>query len=162
MKPSYLKWILTGAALFMMNACTKDFEEINANPNAPETINPEFILSDVILNTAYGYQQNAYYDKPASAGRYITLVRNEGNDKFSWEPENWNGIYSRLSNNKNLYDLAKAKNFTHYMALSMILSSFNFAFLTDLWGDIPYSEALLSKDKGIVHPKYDLQQDIYP
>lgn len=162
MKPSCLKWILTGTALCLMNACTKDFEAINANPNAPESINPEFIMSDVILNTAYGYQQNAYYDKPASAGRYITLVRNEGNDKFSWDPEGWSGIYNRLSNNKNLYDLAKEKNFTHYMAISMILNSFNFAFLTDLWGDIPYSEALLSKEKGIVHPKYDMQQDIYP
>lgn len=147
---------------FGMFACTKGLEDINENPNESETVNPQFLLSTVLIATAYDYQKDAYYDKPASAGRYITLVRNEGNDKFDWGPQNWDGYYSKLSTNKNMMDLAQDKGELQYVAVGKILKAFNFAYATDLFGDIPYSEALQSKENGIVHPKYDQQEELYP
>ncbi len=42
-----------------------------------------------------------------------------------------------------------------------IMKVYVFARLTDLYGDIPYSEASAGYSKGIVHPKYDKQADIY-
>ncbi len=147
---------------FGMMACTKGFEDMNRNPNESENINPQFLLSTTLIATAYDYQKDAYYDKPASAGRYITLVRNEGNDKFDWGPQNWDGFYSKLSTNKNMMDLATASGEKQYVALGKILKAFNFAYTSDLYGDIPYSEALLSKDDNIVHPKYDEQKNLYP
>jgi hypothetical protein len=153
---------LLWALPLVLAACTKDFEEINRNPNATETISPEFLLSNVLISTAYDYQKDAYWDKPASAGRYITMVRNEGNDKFDWGPQSWDGHYSRLSTNKNMMDLAEASGQQAYIAVGKVLKAFNFAYVSDLYGDVPYSEALLSKDEGIVHPKYDAQQEIYP
>jgi hypothetical protein len=153
---------LLAAGFLLVTACTDDFEEINRNPNASEAINPEFLMSEVIISTAYEYQNEAYFDKPASAARYITLVRNEGNDLFGWGPTGWDNIFRRLSNNKNFYDQAEARKQDQYLAIATILRAFNFAYLTDLWGDVPYNEALLSKDKGVVHPKYDTQETIYP
>lgn len=150
--------LLTGV---LLTACTEDFDEINTNPNAPETIFPEFLMSEVIISTAYDYQSQAYENKPASAGRYITLVRNEGDDLFGWSAVSWDGFYSRLSVNKNFHDLALEREQEQYVAISKILRAFNYAFLTDLYGDIPYSQALLSSDEGIIHPPYDQQENIY-
>ena len=150
--------LLTAA---LMVGCTKDFEEINTNPNAPEKISPEFLMSEVIISTAYGYQDHAYEDKPASAGRYITLVRNEGDDLFGWSAVGWDAFYTRLTINKSFQELAQERGLAQYVAVSKILGAFNYAFLTDLWGDIPYSEALASLDQNIIHPAYDKQENIY-
>ncbi len=78
------KYLAAFSALLMLGACGKDIEKYNVNENGAENINPEFLLSSVIISTAGDYQRDAYMDKPASAGRYITMVRNEGNDKFNW------------------------------------------------------------------------------
>lgn len=143
-------------------SCEKGLEEINVNPNESEVINPEFLLSSVLINSAYDYQKDAYFDKPASAGRYITMVRNEGNDKFDWGPQNWDGNYAKLSSNREMMDLAAKLNAPQYVAVGKVMEAFNFGYLSDLFGDIPYTEALLLKSQALVHPKYDPQQAVYP
>jgi hypothetical protein len=42
----------------------------------------------------------------------------------------------------------------------MVLQVWDFSYLTDQWGDVPYSDALKA-DSGVVSPKYDTQSDIY-
>ncbi|MGX5818782.1 SusD/RagB family nutrient-binding outer membrane lipoprotein [Chitinophaga lutea] len=161
MERMYKKIPVVLAAVCMM-ACTKGFDDINANPNEKEEVAPEFLLSTSLVSTAYDYQKDAYWDKPASAGRYITLVRNEGNDKFDWGPQSWDGIFNKLSLTQNMLEMAEKRGAQQYVALGKILKAFNFAYATDLFGDMPYSEALQSKGAGVVHPKYDEQKDIYP
>lgn len=150
--------------LFMalLAACTKDFEEINANPNSPETTNTEFLMSEVVLSTAYAYQENAVSRRPASAARYLTLVRNTGYDLLDWGPVDWNDIYARLSVNKTLLETAEKRSESQYIAISKIMKAFNFAYLTDLYGDVPYTQALKSKESNLIYPEYDQQQVIYP
>jgi len=146
----------------VLGACTKDFEEINTNPNSPETTNTEFLMSEVVLSTAYAYQENAVDRRPASAARYLTLVRNTGYDLLDWGPVDWNDIYSRLSVNKTFLETAQKRSENQYVAISKIMKAFNFGYLTDLYGDVPYSQALKSKESNIIYPEYDQQQSIYP
>ncbi|GEP89171.1 Starch-binding associating with outer membrane [Chitinophaga terrae (ex Kim and Jung 2007)] len=157
--PVLLTIILFGAFL---GSCTKGLEEMNINPNESVNTNPEFLLSNVLIATAYGYQKDAYWDKPASAGRYITMVRNEGNDKFSWSPQSWDDYYSRLSTNYVMMDIATKQGQLQYLPIGKILEAFNFAYLTDLYGDVPYTDALKLKENRNPYPKYDQQKDIYP
>lgn len=162
MKTTVIKLFLAGISLLSLNACTADFEEINKNPNAGEKTNEIYYLTKVIIETAYNYQDAAYMSKPSAAGRYITRLRNAGDDTFGWTPESWDSHYYRLSANRTFYNQAKESEKDQYMAVSRILEVFNFAYVTELWGDLPYSEALLSKDEQIVFPKYDKQEDVYP
>ncbi len=152
--------------LFMLVAliagCTKDFEEINTNPNAPESTNTEYLMSDVLLSTAYAYQENAVTRRPASAARYLTLVRNTGYDLLDWGPVDWDDIYARLAVNKTFMETAQKRSENQYVAISKIMKAFNFGYLTDLYGDIPYSQALKSKEANLIYPEYDQQQAIYP
>jgi hypothetical protein len=157
-----MKKIYAIGVLLLLSACTKKFEEINTDPNTATTVNPQYLLSTALVKTAYPYQNEAFLDKPAEAARYITKVRNEGDDLFGWAGKTWDGYYSALTYNKTFHDLAAANGMLQYTAISDIIRVFNFAYITDLYGDIPYSEALLSKDSSIVHPRYDQQEDIYP
>lgn len=161
MKAIYQRLPLLGM-LFLAGACTKNFSEINTDPNTATAVNPQYLLSTALVKTAYPYQNDAFLDKPAEAARYITKVRNESDDLFSWSPKNWDGYWGALTINKTFHDLSAARGMKQYTAVSEIIAVFNFAYITDLYGDIPYREALLSKDSSIVHPKYDQQQDIYP
>jgi hypothetical protein len=156
------KQVCIPALVFILGSCTKNFTKLNTDPNTATTVSPPYLLSTILINTAYNYQSDAFIGKPAEAGRYITKVRNEGDDKFGWSASGWDSYYQQLSRGKQMYDLANAAGMTQYMAISKIMRVFNFAYITDLFGDCPYTQALLSKDSGIVHPRYDRQSDIYP
>jgi len=162
MKTNYIKRLLVFGIILGLISCTSDFDNINKNPNAGESINEIYYLTKVITTTAYQYQEDAYMSKPACACRYITKLRNNGDDLLTWTAEGWDNYYACLSTNKTLYDQAEADGAEQYMALSRILEVFNFEYITELWGDIPYSEALHSKDQGIIYPKYDTQETVYP
>ncbi|MET6998009.1 SusD/RagB family nutrient-binding outer membrane lipoprotein [Chitinophaga defluvii] len=144
----------------ILGACSKNLGDINVNPNDPETIDPQYLMSNVLLSAAYDYQKDSYMSEPASAGRYITMVRNEGPDKFGWGPQGWDGHYQKLSTIYNMVSIAKSRSQDQYVAIGKILNAFSASYLTDLYGDVPYKEALQLKD-GIVHPKYDTQESIY-
>lgn len=148
--------------LTVFTACKKDFDNINTNPNSPVTTNTEFLMSDVIVSSAYAYQENSVNRRPASAARYLTLVRNTGYDLFVWGPVDWTDSYARLTVNKTLMETAAGRAENQYVAIGKIMKAFNFGYLTDLYGDIPYSQALKSKESNIIHPEYDKQEVIYP
>lgn len=148
--------------LAVLSSCKKNFEEINANPNSPETTNTEFLMAEVIISTAYAYQENAVSRRPASAARYLSLVRNSGYDLFAWGPIDWTDIYARLAVNKTFIETAELRGEKQYVAIGKIMKAFNFGYLTDLYGDVPYSQALKSKESNVIYPEYDKQEAVYP
>ncbi len=162
MKTKNISWFLFIGIFLIHFSCTKDFEEINKNPNAGTEANDIFYLTKVIIQTAYDYQKASYRDEPSAAGRYITRLRNASADNFGWAAKSWDDQYKILSTNQTLYDQATAGGRDQYVALSLIMEVFNFANITETWGDCPYTEALKSKSDMIIYPKYDKQQDIYP
>ena len=151
-------------ALIMMG-CTRDFEETNTNPISPVDVQPEFLLRKVLFDFA---EQMSYEGFVAGnlLGQYFTAIDFNLFDRHSLsEPQYggkpWSFMYENLRDNDIL--LAKAQsNPTHavYEGPALIYRSYVTAALTDLYGDVPYFDALKGKD-GIVTPKYDSQRDIY-
>lgn len=88
-------------------------------------------------------------------------------DKYIFNA-NYNGSYWRWqypTSIKSLVDLMsnisadeKRKNLYN---ISRILKVFLFQRMTDIYGDIPYTEAGLGYSDGVTGPKYDKQQEIY-
>lgn len=149
-------------SVWILSACTDGFEDINKNPNSPETINSDYLMSNVVLSSAYYYQTQAFTGRAANAGRYITLVRNTDYTNFNWGPVGWWDPYAYLTLNYTLYQQAKEKGEDQYLAVAKIMKAFNFGYLSDLYGDIPYSQALQSKESGLTRPAYDKQEAIFP
>ena len=67
----------TVLVLFMslLSACTKDFEKMQFEPKFSGNTNTEFLMSEVILSTAYAYQENADQQK---SGFFLHQIFNAG------------------------------------------------------------------------------------
>src|SRR5690606_14827105 len=75
----------------------------------------------------------------------------------------WQTVYPRdLKNIQDVVDrTAGNPDQVNIHAAARILRVMIFARLTDLYGDIPYSEAIKGYTEGKLLPKYDKQSDIY-
>jgi hypothetical protein len=153
-------FITLSAVGFLLAACTKDFEEINRNPNAPENITPDFLLTNVITvaadRNAYeqGFRLANYLAQFAASVEFERIDRYEMGSNSSY----WNTVYGLLNDIESM----KRVNGTNeaYAAVGDIMRCHLFSQLTDMWGDVPYTEALKARE-GKYTPAYDRQEDIY-
>ncbi|MFY0605349.1 MAG: SusD/RagB family nutrient-binding outer membrane lipoprotein [Cyclobacteriaceae bacterium] len=162
---NYLRYSVYILATVLLNACSRDFDEINTNPNAPVEVQPEFLLRKVIFD--YG-EQMSYEGFTAGSflGQYFTGTDFNLFDRGDlYSPQlggnPWPILYKNLRDNEIMLGMALS-NPVHevYKGPALILKAYMTATLTDLYGDVPYSSALQGKE-GITSPKYDAQEDIY-
>ncbi len=145
----------------LLLGCTKDFEEINTNPNAPEEVNPQFLLSNVIWNAANNNAVDAW-----NAGNFLgqLTARKDFNEIDRWDlrsnQELWDKSYHLLKDVQLLIALGEREN-PAYIGPALVLRAFLTSTITDLWGDVPYTDALQGDTEGNFTPRYDRQEDIY-
>ncbi len=146
-------------------SCTKDFETINTNPNAPVEVQPGLLLRQVI----YDYGDEMAYEGFVAGnllGQYFTAIDFNLFDRHSLsEPQfggnPWPVLYKNLRDNEILLQRAKTNPaLAVYEGPALVLKAYLTAALTDIYGDVPYNEALRGTE-GIVTPRYDRQEDIY-
>ena len=152
----------------LLGSCNKiqDFGDTNVNPNGSTTVNTGALLTNVISNLggitsglvpgAYSqyfaestYPGNSLYSDPnfSSAGTYSgNLMDCQKIITYNTDPKTA-GIAAANGDNGNQIQIAK------------ILKAYHFSYITDRYGDIPYSEAL--GGVTVLSPKYDDQESIY-
>lgn len=156
-----------GLVLFFIGFMScKDLTELNINPNGPtlESANPAFLMTTVLTQAADNYLRIGYDEPFAGVMQYTQKDAWESsNNNYEWSNQEWGNYYDLLRNNQSAYDLAKAKDRPFITGVSLVMKSFIFGLITDLWGDAPYTEALKAKDEGEnnLAPAYDDQKTIY-
>ncbi|AQG80202.1 SusD/RagB family nutrient-binding outer membrane lipoprotein [Spirosoma montaniterrae] len=153
--------------LLLLTACDKGFDELNVNPIALSSVDPAFQLNTAIVSGAHGYNNLQYeaiivkqminpFSGVGAAGQY-------NQDNRSVTAANWQRGYREVI--RELTDvLAKTKDVparSNLYNMARIWRAYYFMFLTDTYGDIPYTQAGKSYLEGIVTPVYDPQQAIY-
>jgi hypothetical protein len=73
----------------------------------------------------------------------------------------WSKLTASCMGAVHMQQLAAMQNDNNSEAIALTLKAFYVSALTDIFGDIPYSEAFRCVDDNIVHPKYDDQKDVY-
>ena len=146
-------------------SCTQDFESINTNPTTPVDVQPDHLLRKVL----YDYAEQMSYEGFVAGnllGQYFTAIDFNLFDRHSLtEPQYggkpWNILYENLRDNEILLSKSRANPaFAVYEGPALIYKAYVTMALTDLYGDVPYLQALQGKS-GIVTPVYDDQKDIY-
>lgn len=155
----------------MLFACTSDFDEINNNPNNLTKAPAENVLGNVIVRLVGITQNTAGFDISSRWTQHIANFVFPEADIYRPRDSNvgsvWSELYSRvLINAQVLINDAKKDNRPNMQAVATVLRVYAFQTATDLWGDIPYSQALQGFDSetgqtGTLNPAYDKQQDVY-
>lgn len=172
--------------LLTLSGCTKNFDKINTDPNAPTFVPTSFLLTcsekglmdftwDRWWNGSTGmilseyYAENLYTNESQFFFRTNLTYQYWGYFYGAGINDQGNGAVT-VAGMKNLQTIIDECNtsptkYSPYGAINVqkgvatVLLVWEFQNLTDTWGDIPYSEAL--KDVTISQPKYDKQSDIY-
>ncbi len=145
-------------------SCRGDFDEMNVSPNDAEEVSPNYLLSYVISRTTMQfYSLTDEQSDIAGVLQYTqrgTEYKAASQNCYQWGKGSWSGYYDVLRTNKLMYELGEKENNPFFMASSLIMKSYIFGLLADLFGDCPYSEALRANE-GLLFPKFDSQKDIY-
>ena len=153
-------------------ACTKDFEELNNNPNAPEKVPTSYLMTNAQtfimrslrgngLGSRMGMLYSQYWSQLAltDESRYYTfsgLTNNAFRDLYL-NMYDLQDIINKCNENPSEYSSSGFPE--NQIAAATIMKVYTFHIMTDIWGDIPYFEALNPKEYST--PKYDKATDIY-
>jgi len=171
-------YITAGAFLIItaLASCKKELTDANTNPTAvtAATYDPNFLLTTVQLmytgSTDFG-AENWQTEWGGIAG-FIQHVASTNTayyygDKYLNSPGNF-GVYFdhsyiyQVQPVVELYELTKGKaQYKNLYQMARIMKALVFERITDIYGDIPYSQAGLGYYDKIYTPAYDKQQDIY-
>jgi hypothetical protein len=149
-----------GLLLLVATACTDDFEELNANPNQPEEVTSDLLLTNIIYESVREMDGMAWGEGNVIA-QHVAKIQFTGRDRYDWVPEGdpWFEFYDLLRDVQNIQDIEETDN--GYVATALIMKSWMYQILTDLYGDIPYSEAIQGKSEGNFTPTFDRQETVY-
>lgn len=155
----YLFFLSTG--LLLVPSCTKDFDEVNANPDAITDVTPDLLLPG-ILRTAVNQMVDQSWGIGNIVIQHTAKIQFVSEDRYTWGDRSglWDNMYDNLRNVQLLISISEQKNVPNYKATALVMRAWMFSLLTDAYGDVPYSEAIQGVD-GILQPKYDSQETIY-
>ncbi|MFV0248651.1 MAG: SusD/RagB family nutrient-binding outer membrane lipoprotein [Tenacibaculum sp.] len=152
-----------------MLSCT-DFLDVNDNPNDPPESTPSLTLpvaqqSLVALNAramTYLGQFMAYnWSIPSNTTHNYELIRYSVNSGFFAVifQNSYINIFKDLTYIENYTDPSNTIDYSAYKVISAVLKGFQYQYLVDLYGDIPYTEA--NKRGENTTPVYDDAETVY-
>ncbi len=156
--------------VLLFASCDAGFEEMNVNPTQASEIDPNFKLTNIQLRVSgeryENWRTNLIYSS-VMIQHFATLPGYWAGDKYtyigSYSAAMWDRYYPNIS--KNVEDLliqtAEDPEMANMHHITQVMRVVMYHRLTDLYGDIPYSEAGRGFIDGITQPAYDSQSAIY-
>jgi len=163
-------YIATATLLF---ACSEDkLDEVNKERNNALEMAAKCILPDAMLKTAFevagtdiAWYATVYVEHSAGTwAQSATADKRVAQNDASLMNNNWMSIYDILTECRAIIDKTDAitgseptNNWARGIAYTLM--AYNLAYATDMWGEVPWTEALQGSDN--LQPKYDKQSFIY-
>lgn len=164
MKILKYKFVGTLALLVLFVSSCKDLTEVNVNPNGidPAVAHPNLIMPTILTNTAKSYQNMGFGSISGVMQHTQKDAWDGGHNDYDWDEDSWSSYYNILRDTKFMYDKSVEGELKFHQGVALVMRSYVFGFLIDLWGDAPYTEALKSQEgKDNLRPAFDSQEVIY-
>ncbi|MEC5142414.1 SusD/RagB family nutrient-binding outer membrane lipoprotein [Chitinophaga sp. 212800010-3] len=166
-----IKSLLLLSTFLLTSAGCKKFLDVNKDPNnaADVTVNVLLPSAESGLTFALGNTLTIdggiwaqYWTQNPSSSQYKTLDQyapTEGDFGNVWFSMN----VDALENMQKVIDKGNAAKLKQYVAIGMLLKAYTFQLLTDLWGDVPFSQTMQGDvmTAQVLYPKFDTQTSIY-
>jgi hypothetical protein len=158
--------VAVAALALALSACDDGLTDINENPNAPEDVGPDLLFPQgtvravqTIRGGGWDLHLTSLWAQHFAKIQYVDEdfyeIRSTSNETY------WIQLYAGA-----LEDLVDAErralraNRPNQAAPAMIMKAWTFGAMTDMWGDIPFTQANKG-DSGVTAPVYDTQEDVY-
>lgn len=172
------KYILLSLAMILTaTSCTSEFDKMNVDPNNPTKISAQYLLPYALERSIDRYWggrtrfERLNLDGAMLWMQYLSrnIYSNEG-DNYGISPamqnNNWQAFFNdglvnfqRIITETGPQGTAPNAN---YEGVALVMRSWLFSVMTDLWGAIPYNDALKgTATEAIYTPAYDSQEKIY-
>lgn len=165
MKIKHISIALLLSAMVGLQGCTKNFDEINTDPNKVENVTPSALITPTVygMSTYFTVRSNDFTWEIMQTGLANPSVANGVHRYYFTETSGdgtWNTCYRYLRNIREMESAAEKSGQAVYKAVAITLKAYIAGLLTDSFGDVPMSEALLAEEH-ISQPKFDKQEQIY-
>lgn len=172
-KIRYVALILTLVGIFFLASCTRKFEDMNKDPMNPTGTDIGPLFNGVVSSLVWTWDEQFYLNNEifypeTELGALIS--ESWGNYSIGIDAV-WNNYYSALANihdiDKRLDEMCTTTGDNEIddkvRAQLTVIEAFKTFKVTDMFGDIPYSEAgyIWYNTESNRKPKYDSQESIY-
>ncbi|MEO6406682.1 MAG: SusD/RagB family nutrient-binding outer membrane lipoprotein [Ferruginibacter sp.] len=159
MQNIYRSIYLMSSLLLLLTGCKKFDGSENVDPNRPSKASGTQLIASAerslpdMSSSPFGvhYPQHLSNTSFTDNSRYTTIYFNF----YGWYTGPLQDLESVFTSTLD----ANEGPIVNQVAVAKILKAYIFWFVTDRWGDVPYSESL--KGRNNFTPKYDKQKDIY-
>jgi len=165
MKIKHISIALLLSAMVGLQGCTKNFDEINTDPNKVENVTPSALITPTVygMSTYFTVRSNDFTWEIMQTGLANPSAANGVHRYYFTETSGdgtWNTCYRYLRNIREMESAAATSGQDVYKAVATTLKAYIAGLLTDSFGDVPMSEALRAEEH-VSQPKFDRQEQIY-
>ncbi|MFB6231025.1 MAG: SusD/RagB family nutrient-binding outer membrane lipoprotein [Salinibacter sp.] len=154
-----------------------DLTELNKNPNAPSNAKPGELLTGAqqdLASTMWNDYPGGFWKRYA---QYLTTNQYTDGDRYRYPNArsganngNWADLYFVLNDLQQIVRLnrqspGQTSGFgppQNQIAIAKIMQVWTYQWMTDIWGPIPFQEALKGRSQGNFTPSYTGQPKLYP
>jgi hypothetical protein len=153
--------------ILFISSCDKWIDpDVNTDPGKPTTVSLNIVLPTIESGLGYAVGGDLKYacmmwmqqlaggaNQPLAYDRY-NYTQSDVDNVWKWN------MYAGPM--KDLYEMMKKADLEkapHYKGVAEVMMALSLGYMTDLFGDVPYSDAF--QGNGALAPKFDLQQTIY-
>ncbi len=162
------RYILLGIAVLSLFSCTSGFDSANQNPNAISTgknLHAYNFFEPILYRVGCKWLNYTWYwnDELIQFTAFTGGTTREEHRYFisdaDWESV-WNFYTGYATDDMQMIRTAAQEGDKASEAIGLTMKVLLMSNLTDMFGDIPYSQAFKIKD-GISQPVFDAQQQVY-
>ena len=167
MRLNRLQVALVAALSVTLASCETDLTGLNVNPNSPTTAPAGTLFSQATVNAIGRFSGAGQLSGSALMAQHLAQVQYIDEDRGHIRTTTIDAMYanayiSELEDFKKVIKMGEEASAPNTWGPALIMQSWTYQNMTDIWGDIPYSQALQGDSLGgTLKPAYDSQRDIY-
>ena len=149
-------------------ACDNGLTDLNENPNEPIDVGAEYLFTNAVeasvsraLGAGLSFDLTGLWVQHYAESRYTEQDRYELSD--ATVQTHWVGFYAGpLQDFSEVIAQGERQDRPNVEAMGRVMRAWTFQVVTDLWGDVGYSEALRGREPGSGNTvAFDPQQSVY-
>jgi hypothetical protein len=159
MKNKIYRYITCIACAVGISACD-EFLDVNQNPNNPSAAKIDLLFPNAIVEAGFWTSRTQNENAEIFARHFYNLNESTYNIQGNLTDTEFNQIYADpLKDFAQVIKQAEEQELSGYAGTSKVMTAYLFSVLVDLWGDVPYFDAL--QGETVLNAKFDSGEEIY-